>query len=222
MGHAARPRLGPALLCSAGTNRAAGKGKAGCAALHAAGCATGCATQRAARCAAPRAAGAPSEGCPWGCSQRGSTHCGLSGTRPTLGVCRGTGLSQGRCGDSTGAVGFPCPWLCPRFLSQAPQGQGACCRQSTLLGLYFLGFAATSWNNYFYHKLGFEAVFLLSQPVRDGHSHRTQGLSPVGTSRPRGLAACSALSVIYRFLTMGVNSLSRSDGIWVSALRRGG
>lgn len=121
-------------------------------------------------------------GCPW--------HRGSLGLRSLLDVShaphvpRNWFLSQGRCGDSSGTVAFPCPWLCPGFVSQAPpQGQGACCRHSTLLGLYFLGFAATSWNNYFLLQIWFRGRgFVLPAGAKRAHgSHAgfvSRGLLP--------------------------------------------
>ena len=175
------------------------------------------------RVRSPRAAGAPRAGWPGCRSLSTAARTARShGRVPRSARAEGQVRDRDSVGTAPGPWASPapgCAWvLCPKPpKDKVPAAGGARCS-----AFYFLGFAATSWNNYFYHKLGFKAVVLLSQAVREGHSGHTQGLSPVGTSRPRGLAACLVLSVIDCFLTMEVNSLSRSDGIWGSALRRGG
>lgn len=181
MGHAARPHLGPALLCFAlfGWDKPCCRQKSTWVCSNLARnrvCNRACNGVRNAACSRVLS------GCP--------RHRGSLGLRSLLDAshaprvprswfCRRDGVGTAAGSWLSPAPGCA-PVLCPK---PPPEGQGACCRHSTLLGLYFLGFAATSWNNYFLLQIWFRGRgFALPAGAKRAHgSHAgfvSRGLSP--------------------------------------------
>lgn len=172
-GPATRPHVGPASLCSAGTNGAAGNGPTG----RATGGADWCVPEVQTGVYPSTQPVSPARAAPgaalWAQQDLLPSLMDVSHTHPVP-----------RRGFVTGAVWGQCrlPLAVPPFPSHAPRGPGARCRGSSLLNLYFLGFAATSWNDPFCHNPGSKAEVCGCETG----THSTRGASsPVGTSQRR-------------------------------------